>query len=179
MKSKTKNLKILALILLTSTLLIIGSGAASVKAATEPTVYVYNSQGGDIAANGTQLTPSTNYNYTDGDTVNFTPVPGTGFAFLCWDWLGTATPVTSTSNTLTETLSASDACAIQALSSRSVTLPKLQQEADQPASLLYYQQVEQRLHQEEPDQPNTQTTPSAHILASQQLRVPTSNSYTG
>ncbi len=64
MKSKTKNLKILSLILLTSTLLIIGSGAASVKAATQPTVYVYNSQGGNIDANGTQLTPSTNYNYT-------------------------------------------------------------------------------------------------------------------
>ena len=115
MKSNTKNLKILALILLTSTLLIIGSGAASVQAQAQPTVYVYNSQGGNIAANGTQLNPSTNYNYTNGDTINYTPVPGTGFAFLCWDWIGTATPVTSTSNTLTETLQASDTCAIQAL----------------------------------------------------------------
>ncbi len=108
-------MKVLSLILLTSILLITSIGAASVKAATQPSVYVYNSQGGNIDANGTQLTPSTNYNYTSGDTVNYTPVAGDGFAFLCWDWIGTATPVTSTSNTLTETLSASDSCAIQAL----------------------------------------------------------------
>ena len=107
-------MKVLSLILLTSMLLVTSIGAASVKAATQPTVYVYNSQGGNIDANGTQLTASTSYNYTSGDTVTYTPVAGTGFAFLCWDWIG-STPVTSTSNSLSETLSASDACAIQAL----------------------------------------------------------------
>ncbi len=114
-KKSTKDFKVLALVLLTSALLIVSTGVASVKAATQPSVYVYNSQGGNIDANGTQLTPSTNYNYTNGDTINYTPVAGSGFAFLCWDWIGSSTPVTSTSNTLTETLSGSSACAIQAL----------------------------------------------------------------
>ena len=114
MKSQTKNLKVLALILLTSVLLVASISSASVKAQTQPSVYVYNSQGGNIDANGTQLTPSTNYNYTSGDTINYTPVAGDGFAFLCWDWIGTA-PVTSTSTTLTESITATSACAIQAL----------------------------------------------------------------
>ena len=108
-------MKVLSLIILTSMLLITTIGAASVKADTQPTVYVYNSQGGDIAANGTKLTPSTNYNYTSGETVTYTPIAGDGFAFLCWDWISGSTPVTSTNNTLTEILSSSDACAIQAL----------------------------------------------------------------
>jgi len=115
MNKKTKNMKVLALILLTSALLITTIGTASVNAQTQPTVYVYNSQGGNIDANGTQLTPSTVYDYTNGDTINYTPVPGSGFSFLCWDWIAGSTPVTSTSSTLTETLSGGAACAIQAL----------------------------------------------------------------
>jgi hypothetical protein len=115
MSKTAKNFKILALILLTSTLLIMTASTASVKAATSPTLYVYNSQGGNIDANGTQLTVSTVVTYASGDTINFTPVAGTGFSFKCWDWIGTATPVTSTATTLTETLTASASCAIQAL----------------------------------------------------------------
>jgi hypothetical protein len=115
MNEASRKIKVLALILLISTLVITAAGAISVNAQTQPTLYVYNSQGGNIDANGTQLSPSTVYNYTNGDVLNFTPVPGTGFSFLCWDWIGTATPVTYTTTTLTETLTASESCAIQAL----------------------------------------------------------------
>lgn len=113
--SKTgNNLKVLALILLMSALLITAAGSASVKGATQPTVYVYNSQGGTISANGTQLTGGAVYNYTNGDTVSYTTNPGSGFAFLCFDWISGSTPTTSTNSTLTETFSSSS-CALQAL----------------------------------------------------------------
>lgn len=115
MKKTFKNFGVLALILLTSTLLIMTISTTSVNAASSPTLYVYNSQGGNIDANGTQLTVSTVYTYTSGDVINFTPVAGTGFKFLCWDWISGTTPVTSTSTTLTETLTAGVSCAIQAM----------------------------------------------------------------
>jgi hypothetical protein len=109
-----KNFKIVALILLISTLLVLATNSACVKAQTQPTVYVYNSQGGTISANGTQLIGGTVYNYTNGDTVSYTTTPGSGFAFLCFDWISGSTPTTSTDATLTETLT-SNSCAIQAL----------------------------------------------------------------
>ena len=115
MKKTFKNLGVLALILLTATLLIVTISTTSVKAASSPTLYVYNSQGGNIDANGTQLTVSTVYTYTSGDVIKFTPVPGTGFTFLCWDWISGTTPTTSTATTLTETLTAGVSCAIQAM----------------------------------------------------------------
>ena len=110
-----KNLTILALILLTSTLVITTLVTSSVKAQTAPNVYYYNSQGGNIDVNGTQVTPSTVVNYVNGDTIVLTPVPGTGFSFLCWDWISGSTPVTSTATTLTETVTSGQACAVQAL----------------------------------------------------------------
>ncbi|MGD0070279.1 MAG: hypothetical protein ABSB71_01800 [Candidatus Bathyarchaeia archaeon] len=113
--NKKMNIKALALILLTSALLITTIGTASVNAQTQPSVYVYNSQGGNINGNGTKLTPSTVYNYTNGDVISYTATPGTGFSFLCWDWIAGSTPITSTNSTLTETFSGSTACAIQAL----------------------------------------------------------------
>lgn len=113
MKKTSKNIKVLALILLTSALLLTTASTASVKAQTGPTVYVYTSQGGEINANGTKLTGSTIYNYTNGETISYTATPGSGYAFLCWVWSG-ATLTSSTEPTLTETLSSSS-CALQAL----------------------------------------------------------------
>lgn len=113
--SKARNLTVATMILLLSAFLVATVVVMTpVKAQSTSTVWVYNSQGGDIDANGTQLTPSTTYNYTTGDVISYTPVPGSGFSFYAWDWISGSTAVTSTSTTLTETLSSS-ACAIQAM----------------------------------------------------------------
>ncbi len=112
----SNNFKFLALFLISSIILVTAaSTTTSVNAQSQASVYVYNSQGGNVSANGTQLTPATTSDYADGDTVVYTATPGAGFAFLCWNWISSSAPTTSIESTLTETLSASDACAIQAL----------------------------------------------------------------
>lgn len=109
----TKNLKVLALILLASALLIVTMGTASVKSQTQASLYIFNSQGGTISGNGTELKSGTVQTYTSGDTVSFTTTPGSGYAFLCWVWSG-ATETTSISPTVSETINSSS-CSIQAL----------------------------------------------------------------
>jgi hypothetical protein len=99
-KSSAKNLRVFALILLTSALIIVATNPnlPSAKAATTDSVYVYTSCGGTILANGLTAAGGTTYNYTNGVAVNFTAAPIADFKFLCWEYSSASGTDTSTSN---------------------------------------------------------------------------------
>jgi hypothetical protein len=112
----TKNLKVFALILLTSMLLLVAINPAmqSVKAATTTdTVTVFASVAGTTTPASNASGPYATYTY-DNDTVQtFTATTSTGFQFLCWVIVAASGPTTSTTNPLSYTLTQS--IALQAL----------------------------------------------------------------
>ena len=118
MLKTTKNLKVFALILLTSMLLLVAINPAmqSVKAATTTdTVTVFASVAGTTTPASNASGPYATYTY-DNDTVQtFTATTSTGFQFLCWVIVAASPtgPTTSTTNPLSYTLTQS--IALQAL----------------------------------------------------------------
>ncbi|MGA3291176.1 MAG: hypothetical protein ABSD42_13165 [Candidatus Bathyarchaeia archaeon] len=115
-KNSTKNFKVLALILLTSTLLIgaISPSISTVKAATTDSLYVYTTTGGVISANGTALKGGSSPTYNNGTVLTFTETPSADFQFLSWIYVSSAGPVTSTATSFSQTISTA-ACAIEAM----------------------------------------------------------------
>ena len=109
--NKTKNLKVIALILLTSAILL--AAMPNVTAATQDSLYVYSSIGGTVSAGGTALTGGSSYSYDHGSSVTFTATPDSGYQFLTWVDLTAAGGSTNTTNPLPYTVSASGA--IQAM----------------------------------------------------------------
>ncbi len=115
-KNSTKNFKVLALILLTSALLIsaINTQVPLAKAATTDSVYVYSTIGGSVSANGTAAAGGSSLSYANGDVVTFSQTASAGFNFLGWIYVTPSGAVTSAASTVTETISASG-CAIEAI----------------------------------------------------------------
>jgi len=109
---KTKrNLEIFAMILLTSSLLLlaINANVASVKAQTTDTVIAYTTLGGTIAINGTTLAGGgTSTTYAANSDLTLTATASSGFKFLCWEYASVSGPTTSTSNPLQYTISVSE-----------------------------------------------------------------------
>lgn len=120
-KRSTKNFKVLALILVTSALLLVAiiPNISSVKAATQDSVYVYTVIGGAISANGTALTGGSTYKYDNGAAISLTATPATGYKFLNWIYLSAAGANTSTSNPFVFTV-AEASCALEAMFTPSV-----------------------------------------------------------
>ena len=83
MNKTTKNCKVLALILLTSALLIVAA-VPNVGAQTNDNVYIYTSIGGTISTMGTTLTAGTSYPFANGTPVTFDANASAGYQFLCW-----------------------------------------------------------------------------------------------
>jgi hypothetical protein len=111
--SKSKNFKVIALILITSALLIVASNPG-VKAATQDSVYIYTSLGGSITTMGSTLTGATSYNFDNGTAVDLNATAGSGFQFLCWEVVSASGATTSTVNPLAYTPDVAS-CAIQAM----------------------------------------------------------------
>ena len=114
MNKKITSMKFLALVFLTSVLLTGSIYAASVKAQTQDSVYVYDTIGGTISAGGTALTGNSTYSYNNGTAVTFTANPGSGFKFLAWEYVSATGANTSTDNPFVYTI-VSASCAIQAM----------------------------------------------------------------
>lgn len=116
MNKTTKNCKGLALILLTSALLIVAAipNIATVNAQAMDNVYIYNSIGGTIATMGTTLDGGVSYQFEDGTAVTLDAVPDTGYQFLCWEVVNAEGASTPTDSTLEFTPNAADN-AIQAM----------------------------------------------------------------
>ena len=120
-KNSTKNFKVLALILLTSTLLIIAAGAANIpnaKAATTETLIVYETLGGAssgaVKANGTAMVQTSAGNSViSGDTYQFTATAASGYQFIGWAYADATGPSGTTSATFTKVISAS--CSLEAI----------------------------------------------------------------
>ena len=113
---KTKNLKVIVMILLTSTLLILASSASvsTVKAATTTTLFLYTTLGSSsVTANGTTLTPGAENTLTSGDTYSFTATASSGWKFVCFDYAAASGAVGSAKNPFSELISA--ACSLEAV----------------------------------------------------------------
>jgi len=113
MNNTSKKIRISALILLASALLIVSLGAG-VNAQTQGSVFVYSSVGGTITADGTTANGGSTYNYTVGTTVNFNAVTGSGFTFIGWETVTASGASTTTTNPLALNIT-SGTCAIQAI----------------------------------------------------------------
>ena len=100
MLKNTKGLKVFALIMLTSMLLIVAAVPNNVKAATTNTVTVFASCAGVTVPASNDTGPYATYTYTSGSTQTFTATPATGFQFLCWVIAGASGSETSTTNPL-------------------------------------------------------------------------------
>jgi len=120
-KNSTKNIKVLTLILLTSTLLILTASAVSipnVKAATTVTLIVYNSLGGAstgaVKANGTAMVQTSAGNpLINGDTYKFTATPASGYQFIGWVYADATGPSGTASATFTKVITAP--CSLEAV----------------------------------------------------------------
>lgn len=113
---KPKNLKVLAMIILTSALLILASSASvsTVKGATTTTLFLYTTLGSSsVSANGTTLTAGGSNTMTAGDTYTFTATPDSGWKFVCWDYAAASGAVGSTNNPFSQVISA--ACSLEAV----------------------------------------------------------------
>jgi hypothetical protein len=118
MNSKsTKNFKVLAMILLTSTLLIVAASASipNAKAATTTNLILYTTLGmNTVSANGTAMTPgSTGNALTTGDTYTFTATASSGYKLIGWAYADSSGPTGSTSATFSKVISA--ACSLEAI----------------------------------------------------------------
>ena len=113
---KTKKLKILALILLTSTLLILTSGVSipSAKAATTTTLFLYTTLGtSSVTENGTAMKEGASTTLNSGNTYQFTATASTGWKFLCFVYADKNGPVGSTNNPYSKVIS--NACSLEAV----------------------------------------------------------------
>ncbi len=113
MSNTNKKIKISALILLASALLIATLGAG-VNAQTQGSVFVYSSDGGTITADSTTVNGGTTQSYNVGTTVNFNAVAGTGFTFIAWETVTASGANTTTDNPIALNIT-SGTCAIQAI----------------------------------------------------------------
>ena len=113
MSKISKKLSIMALILLTSTILLTAS-AGGANAASTTSVYLYTTFGGTVAGNGTTLTSGTSSSYTTGDTINFTATAQSGFKFVCFEYVASSGTQATTDNPFYQTLSLAS-CALEAL----------------------------------------------------------------
>jgi hypothetical protein len=113
MNHASKKIKISALILLTSALLIVALNAG-VYAQTQGSVVVYSSVGGTVTANGTTVNGGTTNSYNVGTVVNFNAVAGTGFQFLGWETVAASGANITTVNPLALNITTAT-CAIQAI----------------------------------------------------------------
>jgi hypothetical protein len=107
----TKSSEVIALILLTSALLLatISLNIANVKAQGQATVTVIDSLGGT-----TDPAPGT-YNYDDGTIVTLTATPGDGFVFTSWVIASASGSNTISDNPTTLTVSGGASYGVQAL----------------------------------------------------------------
>ena len=113
---KTKKLKILALILLTSTLLILTAGVSipSAKAQTTTTLFLYTTLGtSSVTENGTAMKEGASTTLTTGDTYQFAATASTGWKFLCFVYADKTGPVGSTSNPYSKVIS--NPCSLEAV----------------------------------------------------------------
>lgn len=111
--SKSKNFKVIALILITSALLMVAINPGA-KAQTQDSVYIYTSLGGSISTMGATLTGGTSYNFENGTAVDLNATAGSGFQFLCWEVVSASGATTSTANPLAYTPDVANS-AIQAM----------------------------------------------------------------
>jgi len=112
----TKKAKVLAMILLTSTLLILAVSAnvPNVKAATTNLVLYTTLGMGTVSANGTALTAGSAGNpLTSGDTYTFTQTASSGFQFIGWAYADASGPTGT--NTASYSKVISQACSLEAL----------------------------------------------------------------
>lgn len=113
---KTKKLKVLAMIILTSALLILASSASisTVKAQSTTTLFLYTTLGSSsVSANGTALTAGSSNTLTSGDTYTFTATPDSGWTFVCFEYASAAGAVGSTKNPYSTVVSS--ACSLEAV----------------------------------------------------------------
>jgi len=116
--SRKKNIKVFAMILLTSTLLILALSAANVlsaKAQTTETLVIYPTLGlGSVSANGTAMvTTSTGNTLNSGDTYTFTATASSGFQLIGWAYADKNGPSGSSSASFSKVISQS--CALEAI----------------------------------------------------------------
>jgi hypothetical protein len=117
----TKKLKVIAMILLTSTLLILAASAVSipnVKAATTTTLVVYTTLGGAstgaVKANGTPMVMGSSGNaLTTGASYTFTATAASGYQFIGWAYADATGPSGTTSASYTKVISAP--CSLEAI----------------------------------------------------------------
>ena len=131
--SKTKNLKVIAMILLTTTLLILAASASipNVKAATTQTLVLYTTLGmSSVDANGTAMTPgSTGNSLTSGDTYTFTATASSGFQFIGWAYADVNGAVGSTSASFSKVIA--NECSLEAIFIPTTNTTQRHQEAEQ------------------------------------------------
>jgi hypothetical protein len=114
--SKRKNIKVFAMILLTSTLLILASSASisTVKAATTTALFLYTTLGtSSVTANGTALTSGASASLNTGDTYQFKATASSGWQFVCFVYADKNGPVGSTNNPYSRVIS--NACSLEAV----------------------------------------------------------------
>jgi hypothetical protein len=112
----TKKLKVLAMILLTTTLLILASSAniQTAKAASTESLVLYTTLGtSSVTANGTALTLGGANTVTAGDTYQFIATPSSGYQFVCWVYADATGPSASTATTYSKVISAT--CSLEAV----------------------------------------------------------------
>ncbi len=113
---KTKKLKVLAMILLTSTILILAASAnvPPAKAETTSAMFLYTTLGtSSVTANATTMTLGGSTNLNNGDTYQFQATATSGWKFLCFVYADKNGPVTSTDNPYSHSIS--QACSLEAV----------------------------------------------------------------
>ncbi|HMK94134.1 MAG TPA: hypothetical protein VK536_01915 [Candidatus Limnocylindrales bacterium] len=113
---KTKKLKVLAVILLTSTILLLTAGVSipSVKATTTTTLFLYTTLGlSSVTANGTTMTPGASTTLNSGNTYQFKATASTGWQFVCFVYADKTGPAGSTLNPYSKVIS--NPCSLEAV----------------------------------------------------------------
>ena len=113
---KTKKLKVLAMILLTSTLLILTAAVSipSVKATTTTTLFLYTTLGtSSVTANGTAMTEGGSTTLNSGNTYQFKATASSGWQFVCFVYADKTGAVGSTLNPYSKVIS--NPCSLEAV----------------------------------------------------------------
>ena len=111
-----RKLKVLAMILLTSTLLILTAGVSipSAKATTTTTLFLYTTLGtSSVTANGTAMTGGASTTLNSGNTYQFKATASSGWQFVCFVYADKTGAVGSTLNPYSKVIS--NPCSLEAV----------------------------------------------------------------